>query len=547
MNSVAGSNWNDVLRSSSSPRADDDELGQRIALALRERRPTMDFEPLLAGRYRVEGRISVDEHVERYDANRVADGRWVTIEMPIEEVGVDPGLRERFIRSARLQCRLRHPHVMYALEHGVGSDGRPYLVREALDMESLATLVAREGSVTWTRARSIALQLCNAVTAAREHDLVPADLSLDRCHRARHGRALDDIRLAQWALLEGMTPEERDERAAVFAIGRIVEDLVAGNGPDGQVGTHPSVVSPPPAELSSVLARTRSLVPSARYASVEQLGIAIAAIDDDLVGMPSAPHDDTTYAVHVPAPRRRSRPIEQPAEITCTTAAVLATPTTQAAASVAEPQVRSRRVIWPWIGLAAVVGVSAVYLVAPKFWPGVADRARDGIDTLRDAARGREALDVPPAPLAVASIAAAPSTTLADPLEPSPPAVSVDAMPMASGVIMRSVAVPPAPSLATPSPRAPAKARAKARTRSRPPAAVSEHELTAIAIDVIATPEVSEPTMPTSTTLTPPANDPPTDTPPRQEPPTDTPPVTEPPREIDDPDAPTPIEGDAAT
>lgn len=532
-------------------RLDDDELGSRIALALRTRRPTLDFDdgdPLLAGKYRLEGRVSADGHVERFDAVRVTDGRWVTIEQLDDDSLADPQNVASFVRSARLQCRLRHPHVMYALEHGETLDGRPYLVREALDTESLATMLAREGSVTWTRVRSIALQLCNAVSAARDLGLAPVDLSIDGCRRARHGRAIDDIRLSEWRELEVLTPDERDERAAVFAIGRIVEELVAGHGPDGAVGTNPQVVPPPPAELGTVLARARSLVPSARYASVQDLGLAIAAIGEG-AGARAVSPDDTMYALHV-APRRKSRPIEQSAEITCATAAVLSTPATDVDSPPApltapvEPTTYSRRMRWPWVLAAAIVASIAVDFAAPTFWPAVGERVNDSVDAARSMLRGREALDVPPAPIAAAAIvvpahadaAEEPELVVATPVPTPAPVV----IPPSPSVVVRSSAIPPAPppSIAprrSPKPRASKKAKAPI---VQPPIVANE-------VDVTHPESPESPALPASP-ASPLSMDeqvsPEPTQPPHGDPPTDTPPVQDPPREAPDLDEPPPVE-----
>jgi hypothetical protein len=477
MGSLATTTIDDASSSPLFPRVGDDELGQRIALALRERRPTLDMEPLFAGRYRLERLISRDAELERHDAIRVVDGRWVTLEMPVD---ADPQVRERFTRCARQQCRLRHPHAMYALDHGVGPDGVPYLVREALDTESLAQMLAREGSVTWTRARSMALQICNVVTAARELGLVPTDLSLEGCRRARHGRAVDDIRLVEWRELETLTPDERDERAAVFAIARIVEELVAGYGPRGEVGTNPHVVAPPPAELGDVLARGRSLVPSARYATVEQLGLAIAQIGDDLgdeLGprRPTPAHGDTRYAVHT-TPRRRSRPIEQPAEIQCLTAAVFVEPTkpsAQPTVDAAAPVVQRRRTKWPWYMLGTMVAACAVHVLVPSFWPGVAAQAQGGIEVLRDAVQGREPLEAPPAAAEEASDPEPPAPAV---VEAPPTPAPVVAPPIVVDRSALSAAVPPAPVVAAmlEEPIARPRPKAKKVATPRPVAAPNE-------------------------------------------------------------------------
>jgi len=171
MTSSATSMRAGVARPSSLRLLDDAALGQQIGSALRARDPYEGTH--LLDKYRIEVRAATERGLDRYDASRLADGRWVSVEMPTREAAAEPGVIERFWRIAEAECALRHKNLLVALDSGNTEDGRPFIVREAIDMEPLATWLGREHGLPWKRVRNIALQLCSAVAAARAHGLTP--------------------------------------------------------------------------------------------------------------------------------------------------------------------------------------------------------------------------------------------------------------------------------------------------------------------------------------------------------------------------------------
>ena len=160
---------------------------------------------------------------------------------------------ERFTRESELLSTLRHPGIVGYVAHGQTSDGRPYLVMEWLEGESLAaTLTRRRLSIGETITLLSALADALAFAHARgimHRDLKPANVIL-REYRVEKA-ALVDFGVARWlgrtmqmtrtGMLIGtpgyMAPEQARGRldvgpsADVFALGCIVFECLTGKAP----------------------------------------------------------------------------------------------------------------------------------------------------------------------------------------------------------------------------------------------------------------------------------------------------------------------------
>jgi serine/threonine protein kinase len=102
-------------------------------------------------------------------------GRAVAIKLLAENLVDDPELRRRFVREARLAARLSHPNVVAVYDAGE-EDGRPYIVMECVEGESLAETVRREGRLDPDRVRELALQACAGLEHAHRAGLVHRDV-----------------------------------------------------------------------------------------------------------------------------------------------------------------------------------------------------------------------------------------------------------------------------------------------------------------------------------------------------------------------------------
>ena len=246
--------------------------------------------------------------------------REVAVKEPLLPVGVTASAAEelalRFVREGKAAARLNHPGIVTIYAADV-YDGRPAIVMELIDGETLSRLVERR--ITPRAAVGILDQLLGAVGYAHAHGVVHRDIKPDNIFITSDGRVkLADFGIAhtgfgaaltQTGTVMGtpgyMAPEQVtgnpvDGRADLFAIGVIGHEMLSGENPFGatqgvasttimyRIVHEPLPPLPPqtsaglPVDLSSVLAVATAKDPAFRFPSAEAFRAALAGSTDPL-------------------------------------------------------------------------------------------------------------------------------------------------------------------------------------------------------------------------------------------------------------------------
>src|ERR1700694_3382487 len=100
----------------------------------------------LNGRYRLQARIGSGGMSTVYRALDETLQRQVAIKLMNREVATDSDQLERFRREARAVAQLSHPHIVGVIDAGE-DEGRPYIVFEHVDGETLKDRLRRQGAV----------------------------------------------------------------------------------------------------------------------------------------------------------------------------------------------------------------------------------------------------------------------------------------------------------------------------------------------------------------------------------------------------------------
>jgi eukaryotic-like serine/threonine-protein kinase len=229
--------------------------------------------------------------------------------------GADPSLTLRFLREARTQALIDHPHICRIYEVGE-IDGRAYLALQLIDGEPLHRAAARLSlDDKLAVMRDVAAAIEEAHRRGVVHrDLKPANIMVERSAAGRWSPVVMDFGLAREATVEPgltasgallgtpayMSPEQArgdaavDHRADIYGLGATLYELVTGRPPFGHASlaqtlaqvihdepTAPRRLVPElPIDLETVVLKCLAKDPAQRYGSARLLADDLARCHD---------------------------------------------------------------------------------------------------------------------------------------------------------------------------------------------------------------------------------------------------------------------------
>lgn len=292
-------------------------------------------EKLLAGRFRelrigpyvVTDLIGVGGMGAVYAAEHVESRQAVAVKVLSAQFKQDVGMRTRFRLEARAGQMVDHPNLVKTLAHGVTDDvfgEMDYMVMELFRGIALHELLSLHGPLTWSLACDIAVQAAAGLQHLHERGLIhrdvkPDNLLLDNTGRVklidyglaltreavRGGKVVEDGEEFSLTMLFGheclgtpdyMAPEQAADSIAadlpsdVYALGCTLFTMLTGRRPY-QAATKQQLLeahrTQPPPRLSQMLptippgldaavARMMAKSPQERFASMEEVVLAIA-------------------------------------------------------------------------------------------------------------------------------------------------------------------------------------------------------------------------------------------------------------------------------
>lgn len=202
------------------------------------------------------------------------------------ELARNAGVQARFQREAETAACISHPNVVGVYDVGRTADGWSYLVCEFLEGADLAAHLEQVRRLDVGEAVHIALQVCDALTAAHERSVVHRDLKPHNVFLLADGvgglpkrptvkvldfglsRFLDtsDAQLTRTGVIMGtpayMAPEQAraergDHRVDIYGVGTVLYAAVTGRAPFKEDTLHATVL----AVMTSEPERPRTLNP----------------------------------------------------------------------------------------------------------------------------------------------------------------------------------------------------------------------------------------------------------------------------------------------
>jgi eukaryotic-like serine/threonine-protein kinase len=308
------------------------------------RRPALARGDVVAGRYRIDGRIGCGGMASVFLAHHVEIEAAVAIKVLDPELAALRGTADRFLLEAKASSLVHHPNVVAISDYGRLDEGLPYIVMEYLVGEDLEDVLRRTGPMPWSRVRGIALQVCAALQAAHDVGVIHRDVKLQNCFCQAGTGGQDFIKVLDFGIAkvtedlladrralarttEGivvgtpdyMAPEQGrrgtiDHRADIYSLGVVLFHLVSGRlpftakHPIEQMAQHIYEEPPAPSEIrpgidprvDALILRALEKNPEDRFASMSEFADAIERLETTSTAVIAVRSDP-------PPPLRRGR------------------------------------------------------------------------------------------------------------------------------------------------------------------------------------------------------------------------------------------------
>ncbi len=247
-------------------------------------------------------------------ADHLALKTEVVVKFMSKELAQSPDAVARFSREAAAASQVKSPHVVQTFDHGVTTDGVPYIVMELLEGTDLAQHLEKRGRMTPAEVTAIYTQVAKALGKAHAVGIVHRDLKPDNIFLCAgdadelfvkvldFGIAKGDARLGSGTTTGQvmgtpyyMSPEQIvgsrtiDLRADIWSLGVVAFELLTGARPfDGEsIGALTLAIHgrlPPPSSIEPSLppafdgwfAKSCAVSPADRFATVKDAARALA-------------------------------------------------------------------------------------------------------------------------------------------------------------------------------------------------------------------------------------------------------------------------------
>ncbi|WP_052375271.1 serine/threonine-protein kinase [Chondromyces apiculatus] len=131
---------------------------------------------LLAGKHRITREIGRGGMAAVYEAENVDIGKRVAIKVLAQELTTSAVVVERFLREARAAAAIRSPYICDVYDSGRLEDGRPFLVLELLEGESLYERMTVVRNLDLETTVAVVMQVCRGLSKAHAASIVHRDL-----------------------------------------------------------------------------------------------------------------------------------------------------------------------------------------------------------------------------------------------------------------------------------------------------------------------------------------------------------------------------------
>lgn len=150
--------------------------------------------------YRVEQLLGAGGMAEVYLVSHTRLPRQFALKLMHVNSDERSDFRDRFKREAEILAKLRHPHIVDVVDWDSTPEGKPYLVMEYLEGETLDAFIKRASPLSVPVALNICAQIGEALESAHKAGVIHRDLKPSNIFLDKHGNKPNFIKILDFGI-----------------------------------------------------------------------------------------------------------------------------------------------------------------------------------------------------------------------------------------------------------------------------------------------------------------------------------------------------------
>lgn len=160
------------------------------------------------GRFRILSLLGRGATADVYKAQHIILDRIVAIKILHSNRVESQESLQRFHQEARVMSQIEHAQIVTILGFGQLEDGRPYLVMDFVEGQTLAEKIANEGAFDGRRALPLFIQIADGMSAVHQFGILHRDLKPSNVMVSHDSDGAETAKVLDFGLVRGLSEAE---------------------------------------------------------------------------------------------------------------------------------------------------------------------------------------------------------------------------------------------------------------------------------------------------------------------------------------------------